>query len=122
MVRDLNFPVEIKVLPIIREKSGLALSSRNTYLDNQKRTEAASIYSALRLAKKLIKDGERNPRRVINKIKSCIFLQRRAKVEYIKIVNADNLRDVRKIKGTILVAMAVYFGKTRLIDNIVVRV
>ncbi|RJO64078.1 MAG: pantoate--beta-alanine ligase [Candidatus Omnitrophota bacterium] len=117
MMQDLNFPVRIKVLPIAREKDLLAMSSRNAYLNARQRKEAAILPEALLLAYKLVKQGERNASVVIRKMRGLIRRAKDAKVQYISIVDAKKLKQQKKIKGRILVALAVWFGKTRLIDN-----
>ncbi|UCD15055.1 MAG: pantoate--beta-alanine ligase [Candidatus Omnitrophota bacterium] len=122
LVRDLNFSLKIKILPIIREKDKLALSSRNSYLSPGERTDALSLYSSLREAKSLIKKGERNPRKIINEMKRIILSKKGVKIEYIKIVDAQNLKELDKIRAPVLIALAVYIGKTRLIDNVIINV
>ncbi|MEA3305219.1 MAG: pantoate--beta-alanine ligase [Candidatus Omnitrophota bacterium] len=121
MVKDLNMPVAIKMLPIVREKDGLAMSSRNIYLDTKQRREAAVLYRSLCLAEKIIKTGKRDSKNIIKKMKNLIQGESSAKVQYISIVDIDRLKDVKKIKGRVLIALAAYFGRIRLIDNIIVR-
>ena len=122
MVRDLNFPVKIKVLPIVREKDGLAMSSRNTYLNEKERKEAVCLYKALNLAKNIIKEGERDSKVVIERMKNLILSHSSAKIDYIKITDPYTLEDVEKIEKKVLVALAVFIGTTRLIDNILINV
>jgi len=122
MVRDLNFPVKIKVLPIVREKDGLAMSSRNTYLNEKERKEAVCLYKALNLAKNIIKEGERDSKVVIERMKNLILSHSSAKIDYIKITDPYILEDVEKIEKKVLVALAVFIGTTRLIDNILINV
>jgi pantoate--beta-alanine ligase len=98
------------------------MSSRNIYLDNRERIAARSLYSALSMARKLIMKGERNPKKVIQLTKQLIILKNKIKIDYIKITEADTLRDLDKIKGKVLIALAAYIGKTRLIDNLVLDV
>ena len=119
MARDLNFNVQVKVLPIVRENSGLAMSSRNAYLSREERKDTLVLFESLELAKKLIKDGEKDAKKIINKIRKLIISKKSAKISYIRIVDPMNLRPVDKIRGKTLIALAVYIGKTRLIDNIV---
>jgi pantoate--beta-alanine ligase len=121
MAEDLNMSVEIKVMPIVREKDGLAMSSRNIYLNRKERSRAQSIYKSLKSAKELFGKGERDSKKIINKIKRAIDNLPDAKVDYAAIVDAEDLRDIKKISGKALVAMAVKIGKTRLIDNIVLN-
>lgn len=122
MVEDLNFPIKIKVLPIIRERDGLAMSSRNSYLSFKERKDATILLAALRLARTLINKGERSSRNLRKEIIQIIKSKKSAKIDYVEIVDAHTLRRLTRIKGKVLVALAVYIGKTRLIDNIVVRV
>ncbi len=123
MAHDLNIPLNIKVVPTVREKDGLAMSSRNVYLNKKARHEAAAIFKSLSLAKKLIKQGERNSRNIIKAIKDFIVRSTSAKIDYVSIVDTKKLKDTKRLKGQqVLIAIAVYFGKTRLIDNIILNV
>jgi pantoate--beta-alanine ligase len=117
MSLDLNFPLKIKICHTIREKDGLALSSRNSYLDSEQRKNATCLYSALTLAQMLIKNGERNAKRVLAAISKLISLIAGAKIDYLKIVSADTLRNIPRIEGRVLIILAVFIGTTRLIDN-----
>jgi len=121
MADDLNMSVEIKVMPVVREKDGLAMSSRNVYLNRKERGRAQSIYKSLKSAKELFNEGERDSKKIINKIKRVINNQPDAKIDYAAIVDAKDLRDIKKISGEALVAVAVKIGKTRLIDNIILN-
>lgn len=121
MVRDLNFPVKIKVSPIIREKDNLAMSSRNVYLKPKAREDSVCLYKALMLAKKLIKKGQRSPETVLSEARKLIAAKKSAKIDYVKIVSVDNLEELKVIKGKVLMALAVYIDGTRLIDNIVIN-
>lgn len=122
MVRDLNIPVKVKILPTVREKNGLAMSSRNTYLNERERREATVLFKSLLLAKDLIKKGERKANKIIRRMKDLIKSESSAMVEYISIVDTEELNDLRILKGKVLIAIAAHFGKTRLIDNIILRV
>ncbi|EPZ58729.1 pantoate--beta-alanine ligase [[Clostridium] sordellii ATCC 9714] len=119
MVRDLNMDIEIIGCPIIREKDGLAKSSRNTYLTIEERKAATIINKTLNEAKKLIIEGERNSENIINFIKNKINLEPLAKIDYINIVDINRLEDINIIEHEVLVAVAVFIGKTRLIDNFI---
>ncbi|MCR1849026.1 pantoate--beta-alanine ligase [Paraclostridium sordellii] len=119
MVRDLNMDIEIIGCPIIREKDGLAKSSRNTYLTIEERKAATIINKTLNEAKKLIVEGERNSENIINFIKNEITLEPLAKIDYIDIVDINRLEDIKTIEHEVLVAIAVFIGKTRLIDNFI---
>jgi pantoate--beta-alanine ligase len=121
MVKDLNKDVKIKVLPIVREKDGLALSSRNQYLDSTERKKAKLLYQLLKEAKDKIKKGNKNPESIKQSIRAKIQNVKDIKIDYIEIVDAKTLEKIKYIKGQVLIALAIYVGKTRLIDNILVR-
>ncbi len=122
MVRDLNIDVEIVPCPIIREEDGLAKSSRNTYLSKDERIAALVLSKSLNIAKVLLENGERN-RNIIKEImKTEIMKEPLAKIDYIEIVDSDSLENVENIEKSILVPIAVYIGKTRLIDNFIFEV
>lgn len=121
LVSDLNIPVKLKVMPTVRERSGLALSSRNTYLSETERKDAVVLYQALKLAKKLYKSGITNTDKIISLIKKVVQSKKTAKIDYVSIVDTKNLRPVKKISGDCLIALAVWFGKARLIDNIIIN-
>lgn len=120
-VQDLNIPVNIMVAPIVREKDGLAMSSRNTYLSPGERKDAAILYQALTAAKDLINKGNSNASAVIRRIKDVINSKKSVRIQYISVVEPNELRPVREIKGRVLIAVAVYIGRTRLIDNLMAR-
>ena len=119
LVRDLNFPVEIVVGPIVREPDGLAMSSRNSYLTKEERNKALVIYQSLLLAKLLIEDG-----RDVSSVKSAILEKlgyvTDLSVDYVEIRNYDTLEDAESFESVILIAVAVKVGKVRLIDNMIV--
>jgi len=120
MVSDLQFPVEIVVGPTIREQDGLAMSSRNVYLSEKERKEATILFQSLKLAEELIRKGERNPVSVKKEMND--FIKKSVGVvDYISLADPDTLDEVENIKKNTLVSLAVFFGKTRLIDNIVVH-
>lgn len=119
MVRDLSMDIEIVGCPIIREEDGLAKSSRNTYLSAEERKAALILSQSLKVGKSLIEAGERSSSKVIKAIEEKIAEEKLAKVDYVQVVDALTIKDVEEIKGTVLVAMAVYIGKTRLIDNFI---
>ena len=122
LVKDFNFPIRIRVLSIVRERDNLAISSRNAYLKGQARKSSRCLYQTLELAKKLIKSGERGPKKVISQMKQLVKSTELARMDYIEIVDADNLKKLEKIKGKVLIALAVYLKKVRLIDNIILNV
>ncbi|ALP90448.1 MULTISPECIES: pantoate--beta-alanine ligase [Clostridium] len=117
MVRDLSIDVEIVPCPIIREEDGLAKSSRNTYLNVDERKAAVVLSRSLKIAKQLLDKGERNAAKIKDAIISEINTESLAKIDYVEIVDSENLTDVSTIEKNILIPIAVYIGKTRLIDN-----
>ena len=121
MIKDLNFPVKVNVLPIVRFKDGLALSSRNAYLNKNERTSAVVLFKALRLAEILVSNGQRNANRIISRMKQLIEKNKKAKIDYIAIVDLENLRLLKRIIDGCLITLAVHIGKTRLIDNIIIN-
>jgi len=121
MAGDLNIPVQIKVMPTVREKDGLAMSSRNIYLNKDERQDAAVLYQALSLAKDLIRKGGVGSLHIIKKMRQLINKKKSTKIQYISIVDPDNLEPVDRIKSKVLITLAVWIGKTRLIDNIIVN-
>lgn len=122
MVKDLNIPLKIALMPTIREADGLALSSRNSYLNPEQRKQAPVLFNSLRNAAELIQAGERNPEVILNTIEQRIRNESDGQIEYIEIRKAENLEKVEKINGSVVIALAVHFGSTRLIDNIIVEV
>lgn len=116
-VRDLNIDIEIIGCPIIREEDGLAKSSRNTYLSKEERQAALILSQSLNLAKDAINSGERNSSVVIDIISNNIKKEPLAKIDYIEVVDSLAMKPVKTIEKSVLVAIAVYIGKTRLIDN-----
>ncbi len=122
LVKDLNFPVKVRVMPTVREPDGLAMSSRNVHLSAIGRREAQTLYIALKAAKKAILRGERSSATIIRMIKSIIGSQTNGKIQYIACVDVNTLKALKRLKGHILIALAVFFDKTRLIDNISVRI
>ena len=122
LVRDLALESEIVVLPTVREESGLALSSRNAYLKEEERRAAPVLYRALTRAKEAYKSGERTAGRLIEIIRTTIEAEPLAHLDYIGITDAETMERLDKLDDrTVLIALAVYIGKTRLIDNIVLN-
>lgn len=117
MVRDLNFEIEIIGCPIIREEDGLAKSSRNSYLNPEQRKAARVLSQALALGKHQLIQGEKNTQIVIASMRHFIEKEPFANIDYINIVDSNSMEPLKKIDRPALCAMAVYFGKTRLIDN-----
>jgi pantoate--beta-alanine ligase len=124
MVNDLNFNLKIKIAPIVREGDGLAMSSRNIYLSLEERSDALALSQSLALAESLIKSGEISSAVIIKKMKNLIDRKKSTKIDYIKIVDSAGLNDMKKIekKQEIVILIAVRVGKTRLIDNKIIRV
>ena len=120
MVSDLNFNIEIIGCPIIREEDGLAKSSRNTYLDEEERKAAVVLSRSLSIGREIIENGEKDAEKVIHAIKEEILKEKLAKIDYVEIVDMDMLRPVKEINGSVLTAVAVYIGGTRLIDNFII--
>ena len=118
-VKDLNFDIEIIGCPIIREADGLAKSSRNTYLNKEERQAALILSKSLKLGLEAIKNGEKNADKVIEIITKSLQTEKLARIDYVSIVDNENIQYVKEIKGEILCAIAVYIGKTRLIDNFI---
>ena len=121
MVRDLNFDVQIVGCPIIREADGLAKSSRNTYLNEEERKAALILSKAVFLGKKMVEDGETSAAAVKEAMIKKIESEPMAKIDYVEAVDGLSMQPVEEIKAPVLVAMAVYIGKTRLIDNFIVE-
>lgn len=122
MVRDLNMDIEIIGCPIIREEDGLAKSSRNTYLSPEERKAAVILSKSLKLGKEAIEAGERDSKKIIDIITNNINTEKLAKIDYVEIVDPLSIENIDKIENSALVAMAVYIGKTRLIDNFIYEV
>jgi pantoate--beta-alanine ligase len=123
MVRDLNFDVRVVIAPIVREPDGLAMSSRNVFLTEQQRAEAPVLYRSLRVAEDLIRGGERRSAVLIERMREMITARSSGAIDYISIADEENLEELPAISegSGVLVSLAVLFGTTRLIDNIVVR-
>ena len=122
LVKDLAFDTEIVILPTVREDSGLAISSRNLYLTPDEQAAAAVIHEALKRAKVAFKEGERSAGRLEILVRSTIELESRARVDYVSVVDAETLEHLDRIDDrTILIAVATYIGKTRLIDNTILN-
>lgn len=120
LVSDLNMPIEIIPCPIIREEDGLALSSRNTYLSKEERKAALCLSKAIFVGEKLAKEGG-SVEEVIRKMKEIIDSEELSKIDYISVVDLKTMEDASDFDGDRLVAIAVYIGKTRLIDNFIYR-
>ena len=120
MVRDLNMDIEIVGCPIVREEDGLAKSSRNTYLSSEERKAALILSKTVALGKELAKT-EKDANKVVEAMKKNIETEPLAKIDYVEAVDALSMAPVEKLEGTWMLAMAVYIGKTRLIDNTLIN-
>lgn len=121
MVRDLHLPVEIVVCPIVRETDGLAMSSRNAYLNAEERRAALVLYRALSGARERMQQGERNAASIAAEMRRLIEQEPSARIDYAAVVDAETLAPVERVTGRVLVALAVWIGRVRLIDNLVVE-
>ncbi len=124
MVKDLNLGVEVVTAPIVREKDGLAMSSRNVYLSAEERSEALILHASLRRAQEMADNGERNAAVITEEMRRMIETRPSAKIDYVAVVDAESLADIDSLERGIpaLVALAVRFGSTRLIDNTVIKI
>ena len=121
MVRDLNFPLEVIVCPTTREADGLAMSSRNKYLEGEDRQAATVLFRALSAARSAYEGGEQNAEALRRMMKEVLVSEPRATVQYVSCADYDSLEELETIKGKTLLSMAVLLGKTRLIDNFVLE-
>ena len=119
MVRDLNFNLEVIGCPIIREDDGLAKSSRNTYLSKDERKAALILSKAVKLGEDMAKAGEKDTDKIVSEMIKFIETEPMAKIDYVQAVDAVSVKPVKEMTAQVLVAMAVYIGKTRLIDNFI---
>lgn len=122
MVKDLNIPIEIVGCPIVREEDGLAKSSRNKYLNEEERKAALILSRSIRLGEEMVKNGERDARKVCAAMTELINSEPLARIDYVEAVDADSVQKIDTVKGNVLFAIAVYIGKTRLIDNFIATV
>ena len=122
MVKDMNMDITIVGHPIVREEDGLAMSSRNAYLKVEQRPAALRLNRSLREAQKLVDSGERDARTILKAVNNCLTNGGGATVDYAKLCNPETIEEVERIDGPTLLALAVWVGKTRLIDNCVLEV
>ena len=121
MVKDLNMPMEIVVCPTIREKDGLAISSRNKYLTPDQRKDAPLLYQSLQKAQRLIQSGQKDPEKIRREMEAVLKKSAQINIEYIEIVNPDTLEPLEILTGPALIAIAARLGQARLIDNIITK-
>lgn len=119
MVKDLNMNLEVVGCPIIREDDGLAKSSRNTYLNPEERKAALILSKTIFMGQKMVEQGERDVKTLLDAMKANIETEPLAKIDYVEVVDGETMQKVEKIEDSVLVAMAVYIGNTRLIDNFI---
>lgn len=122
MVNDLNLNIDIVSMPTVREEDGLAMSSRNTYLDSRERTSAVSLYKSLKTSVDMVKNGERDTMKIINEMERIIRSETAAKIDYISICDPNTLKNIKTINGRALAALSVRIGNARLIDNCMLEV
>lgn len=120
MVRDLNMPLEIVVCPTVREPSGLAMSSRNQYLSDQQKKDAAAIFRSLEVCRRMIETSTTETRQIVAEMRKVLQQVPSMEIEYLSVVDAETLDAVERISGKTLIAVAVRLGPARLIDNILV--
>jgi pantoate--beta-alanine ligase len=121
MVKDLNMPLEIHGCPIVRESDGLAKSSRNTYLSAEERKAALVLSRSVFLGQKMVEEGERDCTKVIAAMTKEIESEPLARIDYVKMVDLTTMQQIQTIENGVLTAIAVYIGKTRLIDNFMIE-
>lgn len=122
MVQDLNFDIEIVVCPTVREEDGLAMSSRNVYLEGAERKAATALYRSLRAAREMLERGERRSSVLLEEMRRVLDQEPLVRPEYVEIVDCVDLKPVEKVEGEVLIALAARVGRARLIDNLMVRV
>jgi pantoate--beta-alanine ligase len=120
MVQDLNMDLEVRGCPIVREEDGLAKSSRNTYLSAEERQAALVLSKAVKLGQELVAAGEQETKKILDPMKALIEKEPLARIDYVKAVDGLTMQQIDKVQKPMLVALAVYIGKTRLIDNFIV--
>ncbi|MBI4489555.1 MAG: pantoate--beta-alanine ligase [Deltaproteobacteria bacterium] len=121
MVEDLNLDIEVVGCPIVREKDGLAMSSRNAYLSQKEREAALSLYRSLRKAESMVEEGERESQRIIQAVRAEMDKEPLVRVEYVQLCHPGTLEEVKKIDDEAVLALAVWIGKARLIDNAMLK-
>lgn len=122
LINDFNFPIELIPVEIVREQDGLAKSSRNINLLPNERIRASALYKSLQKAKMAIENGEQNPSAVINNIRKFINDETDSEIDYIEIYSYPALKELKKLEGKIIIALAVKFSRVRLIDNLILEI
>ncbi|MFB5191736.1 pantoate--beta-alanine ligase [Alicyclobacillus fastidiosus] len=122
MVKDLNFPIEVVGVPTVREADGLAKSSRNVYLTPEERAHATILYQALCWARERIANGDTSGRELSDGMRQIVAQDGIGRVDYAEVVSMDTLAPIERLEGDVMIAIAVYFGKARLIDNLQLRI
>ncbi len=120
LVKRFKFPIQIRVCPIMREKDGLAMSSRNVYLTSDERKRALALHQSLRLAKRMIQNGVTNVSEIRHKMKA-VLSGKVNQIDYAEVADSETLKPLRRLKETMLIAIACFVGQTRLIDNLLVK-
>ena len=121
MMRDLNFPSRVKVLPIVREKDGLAMSSRNVYLSSRERSEAVVLFQALKSAERMVTGGARDTAKIKGTLRDFINRCPSARIDYIEVLDRKTLQSLKTIEKDAFLLLAVFIGSTRLIDNTILK-
>tara|TARA_B100000686_G_scaffold350190_1_gene445457 strand:- start:679 stop:1527 length:849 start_codon:yes stop_codon:yes gene_type:complete len=121
MTRDLNLDIEIESLPLIREKDGLAMSSRNYYLTKTERRSALSLNRALKVARAMVENGESSAEKIKREIRDVILSEPHTSIDYISVCDAETFADRERVSGKAVIALAVHIGRARLIDNCIVE-
>ncbi len=121
MTQDLNFPIEIVVCPTVREADGLAMSSRNTYLNEKERAAATVLFRALGAAEQAYRQGERRAESLRQLVRRVIEAEPLARLEYVSCADYETLEEMQTVQGKALLSLAVYIGQTRLIDNVILE-
>ncbi|MDH3215605.1 MAG: pantoate--beta-alanine ligase [Candidatus Krumholzibacteria bacterium] len=122
LIRQLNLPVDIRLSPVVREADGLACSSRNAYLSAEERKRAAGIYEALQAGLEMLAGGERSPQAICREVHHRLESRGIRDIDYVELLNAQSLTPIQRAAGDVILAAAARVGKTRLIDNVVMRV
>jgi len=122
MVEDLDFDIEMSIVPTVRHEDGLAMSSRNAYLEPDERRAATVLHKALLLAQEMVSAGERAGLTVATEVRAKLEGEPRVRVDYVSVSDPLTLRPVEQLQGTVLVALAAFVGRTRLIDNMLIDV